>query len=230
MKYPALNALAKRAAELEFSGPLTDDEINLIGLIQSGNVRPKNLCLLPSGIDWAVRFYVGGAIRTFGLFPEAKFTEAVRFTDMVRLRFWKYRSRTSAANPIPVEANTNLTPHRTKIDSVSEFDYMGVLDEMEKLLLADEIIEDDDTRESKQRAGFLHARRTLKDTILTCFRDLKDRQNSVITIVDESLKATDGRIEKLYRDQMAEIKSLRAEVAETKALLVKLIDINTKGA
>lgn len=123
---PDQNLLARKLKAISWIDPLTPEEIARVKPLAS----LRRVSLLPDIKTWGVRFYLGGAQRSFGYTDDR--LAAARFADMVRGFFWRYRTRGVGD---PVAGELNLSPARLESDLKNERHAVGLLKEMEAHLL-----------------------------------------------------------------------------------------------
>lgn len=125
-KDAGLQALANQLATLRWFTELTVAERDIV-IASPG----KNVYCMPDGITRAIRVYLGGAVRTFGITRNPG--NAFRFADLVLHRFWKYRQR--GCKP-PGPGELNLSTARLQADLANEKLAIELLDKIEQYLLA----------------------------------------------------------------------------------------------
>lgn len=82
---------------------------------------------------WAVRMYLGGGQRLLGYTKEQIPYGALRFADMARQYFWKYRVRNATE---PNEGDLNLSLDRVQQDMAHETHAVAMLKEIEDHLIS----------------------------------------------------------------------------------------------
>lgn len=132
-KDPELNTLANELKIINFSAaPDLDSDVSERCEILArgqGDYPFRLVYQMPNFRTWAVRMFLGGAIRTIGYTDNL--THACRFSDMAAFRFWKYRIRGACE---PVDASLNFGVDQAKHDALHETDAARLLDKIETYL------------------------------------------------------------------------------------------------
>lgn len=146
-----LNSIARRLYDLKWQHLLTADELAHSEEIQKNPDSPKHLLAVMSDYNtMAVRMYLGGAQRTFGFFKGADITSALRFADMVKMFFWKYKVR-QAHEPTGIELN--FSADRANSDLVAEPAALRMLQDIELHLQKTGVLVSAEEKEKRRKAG-----------------------------------------------------------------------------
>lgn len=132
-KDPELNLLANRLKDLEWVNPLSEGEQDQAREVVTTPGAKRHLVVpLPNLTSWAVRMYLGGEQRTLGLVNSKNIEAGLRFADMAREYFWKYRVRAAAP---PEELDLNFSKARLNQDMTEELPALALLEQIEQYLL-----------------------------------------------------------------------------------------------
>jgi len=143
---PDLNLIARRLLDIQWQTELDDHEKIECRDRSTNNDLPRHLLSpMPDLRTWSVRMFMGGAQRVLGYVKGPDLTTGLRFADMAKMYFWKYKVR-GAHEPGNLELN--LSVDRVRQDLDNEPGAVGLLKEIEAYLLGIGAI---NTSEDKER-------------------------------------------------------------------------------
>ncbi len=156
-KYPKLNVLAAKLGTTPALTTLDEKELLKVRAIaQVGSrITRKNMALTLGGGGYSsmlVKLSLGQLVTLGYIYKDeslSAWAKALRFADMARMRFWKYRMRGATE---PTDADLNFSVARAKLDLQFETRLNALLDEEEALMLEAGIIEPAEQMQAKRVA------------------------------------------------------------------------------
>ncbi len=126
---PTLNQIAWRLNTVRWATPLDADEESLAHSVNTDMAAPRRLlAMMPDYKTWAIRMYLGGAQRILGFFKGPDIANGLRFADMVKVYFWKYRHRGPHE---PADHELNYSVERAKADLTDELEAIQLIHDIE---------------------------------------------------------------------------------------------------
>ena len=129
---PTINMLARRLGSVVWKTELDEGELEACFSIETDPGTPRRLITLMRDYKtFCVRAYLAGAQRTFGYFKPTDKTglaPAIRYADMVRMYFWKYKTREAFE---PDDGQLNISAERAKSDLLFEPEALQLLKDFE---------------------------------------------------------------------------------------------------
>lgn len=184
-KDPELNTLANELKSVPFTAApdLDSDVQERFEILARGQGEyPFRLVYqMPNFRTWAVRLYLGGAIRTIGYTENP--THACRFADMAALRFWKYRIRGACE---PLDAHLNFGIAQAKHDATHETCAILLLSRIEDYLQGHCLGDPKLLEAERVRRKFARdARRTVRHDFHELIGQLSDKLDQIEAKIDK---------------------------------------------
>jgi len=135
---PILNTIAHRTESALWVHQLDEGELELCAAKAEDRELPRHMVsMLRDYKTWVVRAYLAGTQRTFGFFrtggPSIQGVpwQALRYADMIRMYFWKYKRRDAVE---PNDFMLNISPQRAKSDLMCETNMVQIIKDIEQHL------------------------------------------------------------------------------------------------
>jgi hypothetical protein len=135
---PTLNTIARRLLTAKWEHPLDEGELAICEAKAEDSELPRHMVtMLRDYKTWVIRAYLAGTQRTFGFVknegPAIKGVpwQALRYADMVRMYFWKYKRRDAVE---PNQFMLNISVERAKSDLQWEHEVVQIIKDIEQHL------------------------------------------------------------------------------------------------
>lgn len=213
-KDPELNLLANRLKDLEWVNPLSEGEQDQAREVVTTPGAKRHLVVpLPNLTSWAVRMYLGGEQRTLGLVNSKSIEAGLRFADMAREYFWKYRVRAAAP---PEELDLNFSKARLNQDMTEELPALALLEQIEQYLLRIGAIKSAQLRRDekmKKKMNRVHAAMTARlnhEEVLERLGGMYDRNEARFDAAEFENKTLRQEVQKLGDIVRAQTEAIHA--------------------
>lgn len=213
-KDPELNLLANRLKDLEWVNPLYEGEQDQARAVVMDMHAKRHLVVpLPNLTSWAVRMYLGGEQRTLGLVNSKNIEAGLRFADMARQYFWKYRVRACAP---PEEFDLNFSKERLDQDMREELPALALLEQIEQYLLRIGAIKSSQERraeKAKKKMARVHAAMTARlnhEEVIERLGGMYDRNEARFDAAEFENKSLRAEVQKLGDIVRAQTEAIHA--------------------